>query len=92
LERIDWWQGPDRRRVPHNPELDEFATLLKSILFPLKPGWTSDSYNFLPNVEEETSACWLVVGRDETPGSTVNSPERPDTAEMKVSKVFISSS
>jgi hypothetical protein len=52
--------------------IDEFATLPKSISFGPKPGWTSDSYNFLPNVEEETSACWFVGGRNETPGSAVN--------------------
>jgi hypothetical protein len=69
-ERIGWWQRRDR----HSPDLDEFATLPKSISFRPKPGWASDLYNFLPNVEEETSACWFVVERDETPGSAVNGP------------------
>jgi hypothetical protein len=73
-ERIDWWQGLDRRRVPHSSDLDEFTTLSKSISFRPKPGWTSDSYNFIPNVEEETCACWFMIGRDETPGSAVNGP------------------
>jgi hypothetical protein len=82
-ESIDEWQVLDRRRVPNSPDLDEFATLPKSISFRPKPRWTSDSYNFLPNIEEEINACWIVVGRDETAGSAVNGPERPDTAEIK---------
>jgi hypothetical protein len=64
-ERIDWWQGPDEPRVPGNPDLDEFATLPKSISFHPKSGWTSDSYNFRPNVEE-INTCSIVVERDET--------------------------
>jgi hypothetical protein len=82
-QRIDRWQGPDRRRVAHSPGRDEFATLPKSISFRPKPGWTLDSYNFLPNVEEATSVCWFVVARHETPGLAVNGLSRPDTAEMK---------
>jgi hypothetical protein len=71
-EIIDWWQGLDRCRVPHSPDLDEFATLLILISFRPKPGWPSDSYNFLPNLKEETSDYRFVVGRDETPGSEFN--------------------
>jgi hypothetical protein len=70
-------------RIPHSPDLDEFATLPKLISFRPKPEWTSDSYNCLPNVKEETNACWIVVGRDETLASAVNRPQRPDTVEMK---------
>jgi hypothetical protein len=73
-ERIYWWQGADRHRVPHRPDLDEFASLSNSISVRPKSGWTSDSYHFLPNVEEEMNACWFVVGRDEIPGSAVNGP------------------
>jgi hypothetical protein len=73
-ERIDWWQGPGWCRVPHSPDLDELATLPKSTSFRPKPEWTSDSYNFLPNVEEETNACWFVVWRAEAPGSAVKGP------------------
>jgi hypothetical protein len=56
-ERIDSWQRPDRRKVPHSPYLDESATFPKSISLRPKSRWTSDSYNFLLNVEEKTSVC-----------------------------------
>jgi hypothetical protein len=57
--------------------------LPKSTSFDQKPGWTSNSYNFLSNVEEETRTCWLVGERDETPGLAVNSLSPPETAEIK---------
>jgi hypothetical protein len=73
-ERIEWWQGADRRRVPHGLDRAEFATLPKSISFHPKPRWISDSYNFLANVEEKTSACWFVTERDKTQEAAVNRP------------------